>query len=155
MNYEDLQNATWEEIPEAKLLPGGQWLLKGRNVGYMKPKKEGDSAKVLFFYKAKEPVSVNAEDLEELGADYDLDINDLTYTVYIESAADWDKVRKHVAQLGIELSGALFDDKGKLRVSKEFKDAEVVATVGQRSYENDAGETIWQNNLSGFQKVEE
>lgn len=155
MDYDDLVNRTWEDIPEPQLLPGGLWLNTGRNAGFMKPREEGQSAKVVFFYKPKEAIQVNEEDLAELGDDYDLSINDLTYTIYIESAADWDKVRKHMALHGVTMSGPLFDENGKLALNKKFKGAEVVAEVGQRSYDNDAGETIWQNTMAKFAKVAE
>ncbi len=32
MDYDDILNRTWDEIPEPKLLPGGGWALKGGNL---------------------------------------------------------------------------------------------------------------------------
>lgn len=153
-DYDELLNQTWEELPVAVLLPAGGWLLKGTTVGFVKPKEEGQSAKVLFTYKAKEPISVADDLLDELPEGYDLDINDVQYTIYIENAGDWDKVRKHLAQHGVTLTGRLFDDNKKLAFAKAFSGTEVIAELGQRSYENAAGETIWQNSVSKFQKVE-
>lgn len=153
MDYDDIMNRTWDDIPQPQLLPGGGWLIKGRNAGFMKAAEEGKSAKVIFFYTAKEPVTVGQDLLDEMG-DYDFAINDLSYTIYIETAADWDKVRKHLEKHGVELSGKLFNDAGKLAFSKKFAGAEVTAEIGQRSYENNDGETIWQNTLSKFQKAE-
>lgn len=154
MNYDDLLNKSWDEIPEPQLLPGGGWMVEGRNVALVKPKEDGQALKVLFSYKAKEPVAVDEEALAELGEGYDIAMNDLTYTVYVETAADLDKVRKHLAIHGIDVNGGIFGEDGKLSFAKAFRGTEVVATIGQRSYENNAGETVWQNTLSGFQKAE-
>lgn len=155
MDYDDILNRTWEDVPEPELLPAGGWLLVGGNVSLIKPKEDGKSAKILFSYKAKEPVSVADDLLEELG-DYDFSINDLNYTVYIENASDWDKVRKHLALSGVEIDNKakIVNEAGKLSFAKAFRGSEVVADVGQRSYENSEGNTIWQNSLSKFAKVE-
>jgi hypothetical protein len=154
IDYDDILNRTWEDVPEPVLLPVGDWLIAGKNAALIKPTKEGQSLKVLFSYGAKSPVAVAEDLLEELG-DYDITINDLTYTIYLESAADWDKVRKHLALHGVEMTGAILDDNGKLAFNKAFRGAEVVGQVGQRSYENADGDTIWQNSLSKFQAVTE
>lgn len=154
MDYDDLLNMTWDGIPEPQLLPDGGWLLTAKNAAFVKSKEADKSHKILYSYSAKAPVAVAEDLLDELG-EYDITINDLVYTQYIENAADWDKVRKFVALHGVEMEGALFDSNGKLAFNKKFRGTEVVATVGQRSYDNDAGETIWQNTLSKFQKVTE
>lgn len=154
MDYDDILNRTWDDIPEPVLLPGGSWLVVGQTAGLVKPKDEGGKLKVLFNLKAKEPVQVAQEELDELG-DYDITINDLQYTVYIESAADWDKVRKFLEIFGVEMSGRIVGGDGKLTFAKAFRGAEAVAEVGQRNYTNQDNEVIWQNSLSKFQKVAE
>lgn len=154
MDYNDILDRTWDDIPEPKLLPGGGWLVVGKTVGLVKPKEDGQSLKVLFTLKAKEPINVASEELDELG-DYDITINDLQYTVYVESAADWDKVRKFLGIFGVEMSGRIVNEDGKLSFAKAFNGAEAVAEVGQRNYENKDGDVIWQNTLSKFQKVSE
>lgn len=154
MDYDDILNRTWEEIPTPVLLPAGGWLLVGKNAALVKPKEEGKSLKILFSYQAKEPVSV-AEDLLEELADYDISINDLSFTVYIETPADWAKVKRHLALAGVEMTGSILDEAGKLAFNKAFRGSEVVAEVGQRSYDDANGDTIWQNSLSKFQKVAE
>lgn len=155
MNYDDILNRTWEEIPEPVLLPNGGWLLAGKNAALVKPKDDtGKSLKVLFSYQPKEAVSVRDDDIEALG-DYDISINDLQFTIYIETASDWTKVRKHLALHGVEMEGAILDENGKLAFNKAFRGSEVVAEVAQRSYDDANGDTIWQNNLSKFRKVAE
>lgn len=153
-DYDDILNRTWDDIPEPQLLPNGGWMLSGANVALVKPKEDNQALKVLFSYKAKQPTNVADDLLEELG-EYDFTINDLTFTIYVETAADWSKVKKHLAKHGVEVSGALFNEAGKLAFAKAFRGSEVIAEVGQRSYEDAAGETIWQNTLSKFQAVEE
>lgn len=152
--YDDILNATWDDIPEAQLLPVGNWLLKGSNVAYLKPKTEEDKAKVLFTYKASKPVNVAEDLLEELG-DYDVSINDLQLQIFIESAADWTKVRKQAELGGVDVGNKLFDDSGKLAFAKKFRGSEVVAEVGQRNYTNRDDEVVWQNSISKFQRVTE
>lgn len=153
-NYDDLLNRTWDDIPEPVLLPGGGWLLVGKNAALIKPREAGKSLKILYTYGAKQAVSVADDLLEELG-DYDITVNELNFTQYIETAADWDKVRRHLALHGVEMEGAILDEAGKLAFNKAFRGAEVVAEIGQRSYDNNDGETIWQNSVAKFQKVTE
>lgn len=152
LDYEDILNRSWDEVPEPQNLPSGGWLLKGTNVSLVKPREEGQSLKVLFTYKAVKPVSVAEDLLEEMG-DYDFSVNDLQFTVYLESAADWNSVRKHLAIHDLSMDGNILDGNGKLAFAKKFRGAEVIAQVGERSYENSVGETVWQNTLSKFQKV--
>lgn len=153
-DYDDILNATWEDLPVAQLLPVGNWLLKGSNVAFIKAKTEDEKSKVLFTYKAHSPVNVADDLLEELG-DYDITINDLQLQVYIENATDWANVRKQAELGGVKVEGKLFDDAGKLAFAKAFRGSEVVAEVGQRNYTNRDGDVIWQNSVAKFQRVTE
>jgi hypothetical protein len=154
MDYDDILNRSWDDIPEPKLLPGGNWLMVGKNAALVKPKEEGKSLKILFTFGAKSPVDVAEDLLDELG-DYDVTINEVSHTIYLETASDWNKVRKFLALVGIEMEGSILDEAGKLSFNKAFRGSEIVAEVGQRSYDDAAGETIWQNTLAKFQKVAE
>lgn len=153
LDYDDLLNTSWENIPEPVNLPGGSYLIKGANVAFVKAKEEGKPHKVLFSYNAQSPVAVDEDALAELPEGYEIETNDLTYTVFIEKAADWNNVRKHLELHGIELTGGIFEN-GKLSFAKAFRGAEIVAEVGQRFYTNAAGDSIPQNTLSKFQRVE-
>lgn len=155
-NYDEILNRTWEEVPELQLLKTGGWLVKGRSVALIRPKDEGKSLKVLFGFKAEQPVSVAQDLLDEMG-DYDFTANDLNYTMYVETAADWDKVRKFLDIFGVEVDKKkpIIDSAtGKLSFSKDFQGREAIAEISERSYDNDAGQTIWQNQLSKFQKAD-
>lgn len=154
MDYDDLLNQTWEDLPEPAPLPGGGYLIKGTNAAFVKAKEEGQSHKVLLTYKIKEPVTVDADQLADLGEDYDFSVNEATFTIWIESPADWQKVRDHLAIHGVELTGKLFTDNGKLAFAKDFRGAEVIAEVGVRYYQKN-GENVPQNTLSKFQRVGE
>lgn len=153
MSYDDIFNQTWEEVPEPQLLPDGGWLLTGANVSFIASQDADKSSKVLFNYKAKSPVSVDEDQLEELG-DYDITTNDLSYPIYIENAASWTAVRKHLEKHGIELTGPLFDSNKKLSFAKAFRGSEVIAQLGARTYTNSEGESITQNSVNKFQAVE-
>lgn len=154
MDYDDLLNQTWEELPENKNIPAGGWLLKGTNVALIKPKEEDQDLKVLFTYNPKEPISVPQDLLDDMG-DYDFTGNDIQFTVYIRRASDWNDVKAHLAKHGVELSGALLNEAGKLAFAKAFRGTEVIADIGERSYQNAAGDTVWQNTASKFQPVVE
>lgn len=156
-DYSDLLNMTWDDIPKEQVLPNGPWLLAGKNVAFVRPRKEDQSPKVLFTYKAKEPSpEVNQDELEEMvGSGYDFTINDLNMTFYIESPKDWDKVRVHLEKHGLSLSGRLFDSNGKLSFARDFRGAEVVADLEQRNWEDDAHQIHWENKLTNFRPVEE
>lgn len=155
MDYSDLLNKSWDEIPEEQLLPDGAYRAKGRNVTFMKPKEEDKSPKIVFFYEPVEPVDVNEDALADLGADYDLSINNLGYTVYIEGPRDLDKVRKHLALHGIEVdpSKPILNEDNKLSFGKAFVGAEIIGRITQSSYQRN-GETVWVNNIGSFQRVE-
>lgn len=155
VDYDELINRTWEDVPEPELLPEGGWLLVGTNVGLVKPKKEGDKLRILWSYKPKEPVAVAQELLDELG-DYDFTVNTLTFTQWIEAPSDWDEVRKHAHKHGFEIDPkARIVENGKLSFSKAFRGSEVVADVGQKPFTRSSGESTMENTLSKFQAVEE
>lgn len=151
MDYDDILNQTWEDVPEPQLIPNGGWLIAGSTVALVKAKEEGKPHKVLFTYKPKQPVSVPQDLLEDMG-DYDFSVNDLTFTIFVEAPSDWDKVRRHLDVHGIQLKGRIVDDKGKLSFAKEFRGAEVIANVDERTYEAQDGVHV-QNTLSKFQAV--
>lgn len=154
MDYDDILNRSWDEIPEPQILPAGDWLVAGANAALVKPTEEGKSLKVLLSYTAKSPVAVDEDKLAELG-EYDISTSDLNYTIFVEKASDWDKVRKHLAIAGVPMEGAILNENGKLGFAKAFRGSEVVVELGERSFQNQAGETIWQNSMSKFRTVTE
>lgn len=154
-DYEDLLNKSWDEIPDPQNLPSGQWHVKGTNAALVKPREEGQSLKVLLTFRAVRPVNVAEDLLEEMG-DYDFTANDLQYTQYIEGAADLAKLRKLLAKsFGIEVEGGIIDGNGKLSFAKAFRDAEAIAEIGERSYQDSNGNTVFQNTIGKFQAIEE
>lgn len=149
-DYGDILNRSWNEIPEPQTLPNGSWVLKGRNASYVAAREEGKNSKVLFFYTPTEPTDdVDREALAELGDGYDISQNQIAYTIWIEFAKDWDKVRKHLAKHGVDVDSMTIDQS-----LKAFKNTIVVANLEQRSYTNNAGETVLENSPSNFAAVE-
>lgn len=147
-NFDDILDRSWDDIPEAVTLPGGQYLLKGRNAVYTPPKEEGQSGKVLFFLTPKEPIAgeVDEDALAALGEDYDYSVNEVVYTVWIESMRSWGDVRKVLAMFGIE--------GGNIRQSlKEIRNREVVGNLDTRTYTNSLGQLVEQNVVTSFQSI--
>lgn len=145
-DYASILTKSYAELPKPKLLPTGSWLLKGRNASYIEP-KEDKNGKVLFFYKASEAMDdVSEAELEALGADYDIQMNDLVHTIYIESDADWEKkvipfLKRHDGWVpGENLVEGL----------KNFRNCGIVAYVGEKSFTDNSGEFRTENNVSNF-----
>lgn len=147
--YTDILNRSWDDIPEAKLLPIGTWLLRGNNVGVFPPKEEGQSVRVAFFYQAKEPMDdVDEGDLAALGEDYAYSENDVVKQFFINRNKDWDAVRKHLELHGI-------DSKGKTQIEtfKAFKGAEVLAFIDTKTFTSASGETRTENDPKTFTRL--
>lgn len=149
-NYQDILKRSWDDIPEPKLLPTGSWLLKGKNVAVFPPREEGQAMRVGFFYEAKEPMDdVSADELASLGSDYSYAENDIVKQFFINRNKDWDSVRKHLALHGIETEGKTQDE-----TFKAFKNSEVVAYLGTKTFTTGQGETKTDNDPTSFAKVE-
>lgn len=147
-DYADIASMSWENIPEPKVLPVGSYLLRGRNASYQPSKEEGKSPTFMFVYSVKEPMDdVDAEALSGLGEDYDLASNQIFFRIYVETAADFAKVRRHLALHGVEAKG---DIKETL---KKFKGTEVVAYLNQKQFTDRQGETRTDNNAETFAAV--
>ena len=43
MNYADILETQWDDIPSIDVLPEGSWLLRGKNAKLMEPKEEGQT----------------------------------------------------------------------------------------------------------------
>lgn len=130
-NYDEILDRSWDEIPEVQTLPNGLYGLKGRNAAYSAPKTEGQNGKVLFFYKVKEPIEVDADALAALGEDYNVQENEVVYTIWIEGMKSWDEVRDHLALHGVDTA-----DFPNIRetLKKGFKGTEVAATLSTNVY---------------------
>lgn len=150
-DYNDILNTAWDEIPEAKLLPGGTWLLRGKNASFQPPKEEGQNGKVLFFYIPVDPIEVDQEALQELGEDYDVSENQIVYTIWIEGMRDWAKVRDHLAKHGIDDGSQTLADSLK----KSFRGTQIVGHVGVRTFTpKGGGETRIENTVDNFAAVD-
>lgn len=147
-DYEDILNQSWDNIPQPKTLPEGSYLLKGRNASFQAG-KEGQSNSFLFVYQVREAMDdVDADKLAELGADYDMENNQVFHKVWVETSVDYDKVRKHLALHGIEAKGSIAD------TLKSFKGSQVIAYLKLRTYLDKSGQQITTNQAEQFAKVE-
>ena len=148
-DYADILNQSWDNIPKVQVLPTGSWLLKLRNATYQPAASEDKSPRVMFVYAPKEPMDdVESSDLEALGKNYDYSANRIFANFFVSDGADWDKVRNHLAKHGVEVSGNIKES------FEAAKGAEVVASLNPRSYQNNAGETVIDNNPTNFAKAE-
>lgn len=149
-NYEDILNQSWDNIQEAAVLPVGSYLLRARNASFQPSKDADKSSTVLFVYSPKEPMDdVDSNELAALGADYDISENRIFARFYVETAADWNSVREHLKKHGIDPAGKSIADS-----LKAVKGTEVIAYLGQRQFQNAAGEQKVDNNPTQFAAVE-
>lgn len=149
-DYADILNQSWDDIPEPKLLPVGSWKLRNRGATYQPAKKEGNSDQVVFVYTPIEPMEdVNVEDLQALGADYDVQSNRIFARFFVSDGNDWDRVRKHIAKHGVEVKGKLAD------TLKSVKGRDVIAYLEQRSFTREgSSEVETANEAKNFAPVE-
>ena len=148
-NYEEILSRGWDEIPEVRPLPTGSYLLKGRGAKYHPAKGDGNPS-ILFVYTPMEPMDdVDDAELKALGANYDIKGNRIFYRAWLETGADWDTVRKHLAKHGIETKGKNISDS-----LGAFKGTEVVAHLGVRNYTNGAGDLVTENQPNAFHKAD-
>lgn len=155
-DYDDILNRSWEEIPSEQVLPIGHWVVRAKNAAFIRPKEEGKHSQVFFSYVAYQPTDdVDEAELEELvNSGYDISITRLSHTIFIETAADWSKVKDHLASHGLTMSGKIFDDKGKLAFNADFRKTEVTAYLDQDHWEDKVTKkTKWKNTLSDFKPV--
>lgn len=148
-NYADILNRSWDSIPTPKLLPTGSYLLKGKNVAMFPPKEAGQAIRVAFFYEPREAMDdVSEAELSALGEDYALSENDIVKQFFINRNKDWDAVRRHLALHGIDTEG-----KTQKETFDAFKNTEVIAYVGTKTFVNGSGQQVTDNEPTSFAAV--
>lgn len=152
-DYADIANLSWDEIQEPQVLPVGSYLLKLSNASFQPSKDADKSPVVMFVYKAKEAMEdVNTEELEALGAEYDISENKIFHRIYIEDGSSWDQVRKHIAKHFPEDEAP---PKGKVvDTLKALKGAEIVGYLNQQSFKRKDGTQGMSNNATEFGRVD-
>jgi hypothetical protein len=146
---------SWGEIPEVKLLPGGTYRLRCRNVSFQAPKSEDGNPSVMFVYVPQETMDdVDQEALSELGPDYDIEENQLFERIWLERGADWDRLRKHLLKHGI--TEADLEEAGDIESSlKLAKGRDVLGLVIQRQYKDKTGTMRQENGVSTYVSLDE
>lgn len=149
-DYKEILSKSWDEIPEAKALPVGSYLLKARNASFQPPKGD-NSPMVMFVYAPKEAMDdVNTDALAALGDNYDIADNRVFKTFFIETNADWDAVRKHIVKHGVDLKGKSLEE-GLAAI----KGTEVIAYLDQKTFTSkQTGELVTNNDPKEFVPVE-
>lgn len=150
LSYEDILNQSWGDVPEPKTLPNGSWRLKGKSAQFRAPKGQVP-ATAMFIYQAVEPMDdVDEDALRALGENYDYATKPIFFTIWLETGADFDAVRKHLAKHGVDVS----TNAGIKESLKAFRGKEIVALLDKRTFVNAAGEEKDENTASQFTPVE-
>lgn len=156
-DFDALLNVSWDDIPDAIVLPTGDYSGELGNISLFLPREAGQAARVAIFVKLDGVVEVEDEDaLAALGDDYDFGSgDDLTYQFFVRKASDWKQVAKTLSGLGIELSGAIVEN-GKINSEtvQAVKGTKVVASIGVRSFERE-GVMTTVNNVKRLSAIEE
>ncbi len=149
-SYQDILQRGMDEVPDPKTLPTGTWLLKLLGAPKFTPPKEaGKSGRINFAFQPKEPGDdVDADELEALGSNYDVEGNRIFHSIFVETSADWAAVRRLLVKLGADAKDN-FED-----AFKAVKGASIYGDLGYRTYTNNAGEVVEENTVSNFQAVE-
>ncbi len=149
-NYEDIMEQSWDDIPTDKLIPIGSYRLKGTNMAFVKAKSADANDAFLFVYSVMEAeADVDPDELALLG-DYDLSAKKVFFRAWLESAADYDNVRKHLKKHGIDPGGRTVKES-----AEAFKGTEVIAYLEHRTFENNIGETVQENSPKQFAPTED
>ena len=151
-SYDDILDRSFDDLQDDKTLPGGLWVLRLRNAHFMPPREEGQSGQVLCFYKPVEPTDdVDMDELAALGDDYDFTENQIVFKVWIEGNRSWRDLGKHFKKhSGVDW------DVGSIRevIKIGVKGSEVVARLGERTFENNFGELVTENVASDFRPMD-
>ncbi len=151
-SYEDILNMSWEDVPEAVTLPVGPYRLKGKFLSYRAAQDEGQNDRFSLSFNVTQPLDgVDEDALSQLGEDYDFAANQVEKTIWIESRASWGEVVKAFKTMGIEPSGPIFEQDGKVSkaLQRQFRGVEIGGHLGERTYEKD-GEMRTTNTLQKF-----
>lgn len=150
VNYSDVLEDGWDNIPEPKLLPTGGWRIRCRNAMFMAPKSADQKPQVLFFVEAQEPnEDVSDESLKEFGSD-DYSQADLAVRIFIEKPKDWHRVKTTLAAFGIDVS----DYKTRKEALAACKDRDANCMIGVRSYVDRMGQPRTDNTVSALSAIE-
>jgi len=150
-DYEDIANRSWDDIPEPHTLPIGTWRLKAANASYAKAKSGDQNDRIMFFYRAVEPLGDVAEEaLDDLGDNFDVTGEKILFQVWMEGSRDWDTVRRHLRMHEIDPSGRKVAE-----TLKAFGGQEVFAYLGERSYTTKGGENRTENTMTNFQPADD
>lgn len=152
--YADILNRSWDEIPETQVLPGGSYLLKALRATYIGAKAADQNDCILFIYSPHQ--ALDDVDTDELAAlnqegkeEYDISGNRIFARFWLETGADWDKVRKHMSKHGVDTAGRSIK-----QTLEAMKGTEVYAYLGSRTFTDNMGEVRQENTPENFATVE-
>lgn len=149
-DYAEIADLSWENIQEPKPVPVGTYLLKLKNAVFQPSKEEGRSPVVMFVHSPKEAMEdVKAEELEELGSEYDISENKVFTRIYIEDGSSWAAVRNLLAKHGVETKGSIPE------TLKKAKGSEVLGYLVKDRFERKDGTVGENNKVTEWAKVDD
>lgn len=148
-NYAEIANLSWDEIQDTKPVPDGTYLLKGNNAVFQPAKQDDQNPVVMFVHTVKEAMDdVKVEELEALGAEYDLTENKVFTRIFIEDGSSWKKVKDILNKSDIETTGKILDD------LKKVKGSEVLGFLNTDRFTRRDGTAGENNRVTEWAKVE-
>lgn len=148
-DYADILGKAYGQIQKIKSLPVGTWRLKCRNASFQKGDGEKNPA-FMFVYVPQAPMDdVDASQLAELGATYDVAENRIFHKVWYETGRDLNAFFEHVKKHGVEVTDTMTIEDAL----KAVKGKEVLSYLGTRTFKTKSGETVVDNDPESFAPV--
>ena len=148
-DYSDILKTSWDDVQPPSLLPTGSWSCKVRAMKLAPPKDPTHKAQVLVMVEPIEPMEdVSSDALQEMGEDWQKQIENIAMRFWFETAADKAKVKNFLIALGVDLTGLDFEGS-----FKAAKDATFVGYVTTDSYTDKLGNPQVKNVVASFTKA--
>lgn len=145
--HESVLDTVMSEVPAPKPVATGTWKLKAQNAKFMEASGEKPDIVVVKYVPAEPGEDVDQDEL----ADGSWKGAPLWQRFRIEGPRDLYSLTRFFEKHGIDMSGRRLRD--AIAIFNKAK-PEIFAQVGIRTYQNDLGEDVLQNTLSGFTAVE-
>lgn len=161
LNYEEILDKSWDELPEQVAVPDGTYLLRGTGAKLKEASSEDGNDYVLFMYKvvsATDDVDEKALAAIVKGGEVEDVAKPVSYRVWIEQASDFRKVGRHLEKHGVdprdyEEEGNDFLENLKAAL-KAFRGTEINGYLTTRTFTTQGGDEVEENQVTAFIPVE-
>lgn len=153
LSYEAILNKGWSEIPEPKFLPDGSYRFRITGGKAHQPKTPEGNTRVVIGFEPQEPMEdVDDVAFDALGKDYDLSQNVIWYTVWLQKAQDFAKLRNVMEKAGLNM-GDYNGPEGFKQSLDALKGREIVAHVINGFDKQANGEMAPANKITSFTEL--